>query len=339
MRGKKNNIFIFASLVILAFFLAFNFSSAFTGIEKQALIESLIKQVAILKEKLLEIQKQLLVLISNQARQIQPQDKKIIFNVPAVSDSELNINTDGAASEEEYYNSFSESLSKIGFTNEEFNGLKKDKNSRPYSLEELSQQAVFGADLRELKPSFQAWHNLDEKVSDALKKIAVSQQMLSFHRSMVVWYKYHSQLAQKLGDENLPASEINDLYNQYLENAKIYLPKSQELLSKSENPRFFGLFSFVKIAYSSGFYHFGGMVLSWADTCTNGAAISVGPPRGGLLWIYYSVWAANPYLWKNLSPGAYILGRALYGPGVCNKGHVSYPIGTAQILYFGSSPL
>lgn len=339
MRKKKNNVFIFASLVILVFFLLFNFSSAFNGAEKQALIESLINQVAILKEKLLEIQRQLLVLISNQARQIQIQDKKIIFNVPAVSDSELNIKTGGAANEEEYYNSFSESLSKISFTDEEFNGLKKDKNGRPYSLEELSQQAVFGADLRELRPSFQAWQNLDEKALDALKKIAISQQMLFFHRSMVVWYKYHSQLAQKLSAENLSASEANDLYNEYLENGKIYLPKFQESLSKSENSHFFGLFSIIKTAYSAGFYHFGGMVLSVADTCTNGIAVSVGPPKGGLLWIYYAVWAANPYLWKNLSPGAYILGRALYGPGWCNKGTVNYSIGTAQILYFGSSPL
>ncbi len=336
---KKNYIFIILLTIIFLFTIAFNFSNAFVGTEKQALIDSLVKQLAIIKEKLLEIQKQLLVLLSNQAQQTQSQNKKIIFNVPAISDSELNINTGGVASEEEYYNSFSESLSKIGFTDEEFNGLKKDKNGRPYSLEELTQQAVFGADLQGLKMSFQAWRNLDEKAADALKKIAVSQQMLAFHRSMIAWYKYHSQLAQKLGDENLSVSEINDLYNQYLENAKTNLPKLQESLSKSSDSNIRDLFSIINIAYSAGFYHFGGMVLSLADVCTTGIAVSIGPPRGGLLWIYYAVWAANPYLWKNLSSGAYELGRALYGPGLCNKGYVNYSIGMAQILFFGSSPL
>lgn len=334
MAGKKIYILTVLLAIIFLFTIAFNFSSAFTGAERQALIESLVKQILIIKEKILEIQRQLLLLISNQAP-IPTKQPTVILNMPVVLNSELNIQSNGVNNYDGYYDEFLKSLADIGFTQEEFDLIKKDSSGRPYSFEELVEQIIFGSDLENLRPSFEAWRNINERGVESLKKISVSNEMASFHKSLIVWYRYQSLFSDKLIKNDLTRTEIKNLYDQYLSNAKISAPK----FSSIENSSFNKFFSFIPLAHAFAFYHFGGMVLSWADTCTTGIAISVGPPRGGLLWIYYSVWAANPYLWKNLSPGTYILGRALYGPGTCNKGTVTYPMGMAQILYFGSSPL
>lgn len=245
--------------------------------------------------------------------------------------------TEDKKSLEDYSVKILEAWSKNGFTEEEFVSIKKNKDGRLLSLEELIQQAIQGGNSEELKFSFKAWQMIDERTLNNLKNISVSSQLFSVHQSMVSWFQYHSQTAEKLSKENLSSGEINNLFNQYLEKAKVEVPKFQQALVPIKES-----FSSVFIPKAQAqtepvFYHFGGLVVSYADFCTNGFAVVIKGVKGGLLWIYYPVLTANPFLYKMLAPSYYVLGRALSGPGVCNKGPINYPQGIAQILFFGSS--
>ncbi len=224
-----------------------------------------------------------------------------------------------------------------GFTGEEFKSIKKNQDGRALSLEELIQEAGRNGMSEELKISFKAWQGLDERVLGDLQKLSVGSQFASAHQAMLSWFRYHSEIAGKLSRENLSQGEINELFSQYSEKAKTDPPKFQQALSLPRKS--FSLISIPKAqAQTEGsFYHFGGLVVSYADFCTNGFAVVISGVKGGLLWIYYPVYVANPFLYKIIAPGYYDLGRAVWGPGVCSKIYYNYPIGIAQILFFGSS--
>lgn len=328
MRGKKNNIFIFALFIVLIFFLLFNFSSAFTGIEKQALIESLVKQLIIIKEKILEIQRQLLILILNQAQKTQ---------------GELNIQSSGAKTTDGYYKSFIDSLIKINFTEEELKQLKKDKDGRALLLEELTEQASLNGNLDELRASFHAWHRIDEDVITELKKIPIDSVMTALHQWMISWYQYHSQVAEKFSKEDLSSEQINQLIEEFKKGADSHNAQFKNSLAELEKTRDFVLIpathAFTCAAFTGSFYHFGGKVTVMYP-CNFGIVETISPPCGGLLLFTYPVLAANPYLWKKPTTGSSVLGRSVVAPGVCPLGPCPgcalFPY-EAIVLYFGTS--
>ncbi len=332
MANKKIYILTVLLTIIFLFTIAFNFSSAFTGAEKQALIESLVKQILIIKEKILEIQRQLLVLISNQ---IQSEDKKII--------SELNIQSNGAKTAEDYYKSFIDSLIKINFNEEELKQIKKDEDERVLLLEELAEQASLTGNLDELRISFRAWHRLDEDVITELKKIPINSTMVSLHQWMIDWYQYHSQLAQKFGNDNLTKGQITQLIEQFKGKADIHNSKFKNSLAELKNSPDFVLIptaqAFTCAAFMGPFYHFGGR-----DTvmypCDFGIVEIISPPCGGMLLFTYAVLAANPYLYKKPTIDSAVLGRSVVAPGICPLGVCPactlFPY-EAIVLYFGTS--
>lgn len=272
-----------------------------------------------------------------------------------VPGNELNITQSGAKTADEYSENFITSLSKVSFTDDEFNAIKKDAKGRPFSLEEMAQRVAWGANQDYFRPSFKAWQNLDEKSIESLEKMPVSQNMASIHGAIVSWYKYYGQFAKKLAEENLSTSEIKNLYDQHQKKAGIFNQRLQMafsnqkiLAANNQNPIYQNLMSdflsffsnLIPEAYAiadGATYNFGGMIMSYGNLCTNGFAVIVGPPRGGLLWIYHPVYIANPFMYKILAPKVWVLGRAIWGPGVCNQGTITYPYGQAQIVFFGSS--
>lgn len=335
---SKKYIFIVLPAIVLLFIITFNFSSAFTDIEKQALIESLIKQVAILKTKLLEIQKQLqLVLLKISL------NKQIISNIPIVSSCELNITSAGAGNAEDYYKSFVDSVLKVNFTNDELTKIKKDKDGRALLLEELIEQANSGVKLDDLRLSFSAWQRLDEDTATELKKISVSSSMLPLHQWMVSWYQYHSQVAQKFSTEDLNKDQINQLQEQFKENAEIHNSKfKNSLISLKKSPDFVLIplaQAFTCGAFLGPFFHFGGRVTVMLP-CDFGVVETISPPCGGMFLFTYAVLAANPYLYKKPTIGSAILGRSLVAPGICPLGVCPactlFPY-EAIVLYFGTS--
>jgi hypothetical protein len=335
---KKNYIFIILLTIIFLFTIAFNFSSAFAGTEKQALIDSLIRQLVIIKEKLLEIQKQLQSILLKISL-----NKQIISNIPIVSSSELNITSTGADNAEDYYKSFVDSVLKVNFTNDELTKIKKDKDGRALLLEELIEQANSGVKLDDLRLSFSAWQRLDENTATELKKISVSSAMLPLHQWMVSWYQYHSQLAQKFSTENLSKDQIYQLQEQFKRNAENHNAKFKNSLTSLKKSPDFVLIplaqAFTCGAFLGPFFHFGGRVTVILP-CNFGLVETISPPCGGVFLFTYPILAANPYLYKKPTIGSAILGRSLVAPGVCPLGPCPactfFPY-EAIVLYFGTS--
>ncbi|MBN2197750.1 hypothetical protein JW698_00925 [Candidatus Wolfebacteria bacterium] len=269
--------------------------------------------------------------------------QKIIEEIPSLTISELNLlsfNKTKLVEEtkelENYWAQILEIWNK-GFGEEKFELIKKNEQGRVLSLEELILEAENKGISEELKISFAAWQELGKKTLKDLENVSINDELSSAHQALISWFKYHSEIAGKFSKENLSSEEIKTLSSQYIEKAKTEPLKFQQALSLPEK----SLTSFfIKIAQAQAenvFYHFGGLISSYADFCTNGFAIVVSAPKGGLLWIYYPAYIANPYLYKILAPSYYVLGRAMWGPGICNKGPYNYGIGAAQILFFGSS--
>jgi len=268
--------------------------------------------------------------ILNQIQNLTWQD----IGIASTSQGKATVNSVNSESINDYSMKILGVWAKNSFTQEEFQLIKKDKDGRALSLEELMQEAISGTNLEELKSSFNAWHMLDERTLSDLKNIPVDSSLTSIHQSMISWFEYHLQVSLKLSQGNLSALEINNLSNQYFEKAKTETPKFQQALMSINKSLTVEL---IPKAQAQAFYDFGGLIISYADFCTNGFAVIIAGVKGGLLWIYYPTYIANPYLYKVLAPSYYVLGRALWGPGVCNKGYVNYAIGMAQILFFGSS--
>jgi hypothetical protein len=337
MSSKKFRFFIFI-LIIVFLVLIFNFSNAFSGAERQSLIDSLLKQLAFIKEKLLEVQKQLQLILLKISL-----NKQTISNIPIVSSSELNITSAGAGNAEDYYKSFVDSALKVNFTNDELTKIKKDKDGRALLLEELIEQANSGVKLDDLRLSFSAWQRLDENAVSELKKIAVSSSMLPLHQWMISWYQYHSQLAQKFSTEDLSKDQIYQLQEQFKENAENHNAKFKNSLTSLKKSPDFVLIplaqAFTCGAFLGPFFHFGGRV-TVILTCNLGLVETISLPCGGLFLFTYAVLAANPYLYKKPIIGSAILGRSLVSPGVCPLGVcpacVFFPY-EAIVLYFGTS--
>ncbi len=247
----------------------------------------------------------------------------------------------------DYYKSFIDIALKVNFSNEELALLKKDNDGkRALLLEELIENAAGGADLNELRSSFSAWHQLDERILAELKKYPVNNEISSIHKSLTDWFSYHSSIAKLLNEENLSVSQINQLQKEFRDKAKthtIWFGESLTKLKKSPD------FAFIPKAQAitcgavvpPPFYHFGGRVL-FMFPCNWGIVETISLPCGGLLLFTYPVLVANPYLWKKPTIGSAVLGRSTIFPGICPLGVcpacVLYPY-EAVVLYFGTSGL
>lgn len=258
--------------------------------------------------------------------------EKKIFNFENNINS-FNFQSSGAI-DENYLAEIANILSKSGFSEKEFEKIEKNKNGRPLSFEELLEKAAFGGNSEELKNSFFAWKSLAERTLKDFKAGGASSATTD---KIIPWLDYYVKTANKLSSENLSLAEIKILSEQYRQKFENEAPKFQGL-APAENTFSF-IKSFIKpaMAQSTGFYDFGGLVISYTDTCTTGVAVAIKGIHGGVLWIYYGVWVINPYLYSMMVPSYYVLGKAMWGPGVCNKGMLTYPMGIASVVYFGSS--
>lgn len=247
----------------------------------------------------------------------------------------------------DYYKNFIDIALKVNFSNEELSLLKKGSDGkRVLLLEELIENAAGGADLNELKSSFSAWHQLDERILAELNKYPVNNDLSSIHKSLTGWFSYHSNVARLLSEGNLSVNQISQLQKEFRDKAETHTTWFGESLAKLKNSPEFAFIPETQ-AITCGalvpppFYHFGGRVTVLLP-CDWGIVETITPPCGGLLLFTYPVLAANPYLWKKPTPGSAVLGKSTLLPGVCPLGIC--PLCTlwpyeAVVLYFGTSGL
>lgn len=239
----------------------------------------------------------------------------------------------------EYYKKFAEIAVKTNFTQEEISLMKKNSENNLLSLEELIELAANGTNQAELKPSFGAWRDFDERLITEFKKISTD---FYFNQLLLNWFEYHFQTAEKFSKENFSVSEIKNLESEFKNRAashNSFFGKSLSGLDKSPD------FTLVPAAQAitcgaitPPFYHIGGRVV-YLQGCDWGAVTTVTPPCGGLFLFTWATIIANPYNWHDFAPPQMIWGRSLMYPGCCC---IALCVATCVpyetiVVYFGSS--
>lgn len=267
------------------------------------------------------------------------------LKIPGQKQNTLTINKSSNSLVGEYYKIFLDVLTKVSFTEKELAMTKKDSDGkRVLLLEELIEQTIATANLNEVRGSFLAWRQLDERVLMELNKISVKSEILYLHQLMVDWFTYHSEIAKKFNEQELSQTQITQLSQQFQEKAETHTLKFEKSLSKLKELKDFVLIPAAQ-AFTCGalvpppFYHFGGRVVLM-EPCNFGIVTTISPPCGGLFLFSYPILAANPFLWKKPTFGSAVLGRSMVAQGACPLGPCPacawFPY-EAIILYFGTS--
>jgi hypothetical protein len=242
---------------------------------------------------------------------------------------------------DDYYKKFADIGLKINFSNEEILSVKKGSdNKRALTLEELVQQADSGQNLSDLKYSFGIWHNFDERVIYELKMLKVGGAAYSFNRTLINWFQYHSDIAEKFSKENMSASQIKNLYLEFKTRGEAQNLLMKNSTAQMKNSRNFSLVNSaeaVLTCMSKGLYaYFGGMI-TLTVTCNDGGQVfTVLRPCGGQFYLSLVTEVANPYFHGFPKMTDNILGAALNTPGACTVGSSAYTY-DANISYFGAS--
>lgn len=257
--------------------------------------------------------------------------------LPIVSDGEINIQSDAPSYSETIVNA----LKNTGFSAEDLKSLKKNSDKRPLSAEELAKDAEILGVAGDIKKSLEIWQKLDEKMIDSLKNEPINAKSSQNHKSILAWYKYHANYIKSLMNPDLTRADIKKINENHWKNIKYYVPRVQKQMADAFDARLPIAQFLIKSVEAIGL-PFGGRIISYTDfDCIFGIPFIVAGAKGGWFFLYYAVWAANPFLYKAIHPGAAILGKYSPTPGICTKatslGLFSYPAGLT-ILYFGTSP-
>lgn len=265
----------------------------------------------------------------------------VIGDIPATDNKEINIQSRIIV--ESYGDKLVEIWGKSSFSEDELGVLIKDKDGRPMSVEEIGKKMEIVGTTEAYVAALGGWQNFETRVVEEFKKASISSDNSSLHKSIISWYKYHISYIDKL-KKSTSTSEIKNLNKEYFTNVDLNAPnikaRMAELFGRKIENDYAIKRLLIKIANAAPIltYSFGGRIISYVDTCSSGIAFFVAGLKGGLMWLYYSTWALNPYLYRIVVPNYQILGESILIPGVCTKvPPVAYPQGMATILYFGTS--
>lgn len=262
------------------------------------------------------------------------------FDLPAISEKEINIQNNNKTTSG-YLNTITEIWENTSFNEDDFKKIKRNKDGRILSVEELAKYAETVGISNNIKESLKIWQKLDQQVIDKLREVPINRKYLNTHKSVLRWYKYHAEYAGKIAEDDISQEKIKKINGDYFKNAQSYVPKMHRQISETDDTRSFLSKILINSAYAI-LYPFGGMVTTWTDVdCIQGIPLMIAGIKGGWFFLYYATWTANPYLYKAIHPGTYMLGYSFAGAGICSKattaGMVSYPAGTFTIIYFGSN--
>jgi peptidoglycan hydrolase-like protein with peptidoglycan-binding domain len=231
-------------------------------------------------------------------------------------------------------------------TQDDFNKVVKS-NKTPLTIPGLIEQRVNGKISQgDFVNSVIFWKKMFLYTKSSVEKKVINQKMADNHRNFIGWLDYNIKLADRLMSASTTIDDLRKHSLQYKNIFDKYEKPVYENFKLSEFDRIQFGFSWGNILSkiglakkanaTEGFIPFGGKI-TVDDVCTTGALIVVSPPAEGAFFLYWSIYIANPFLYKVVQDGNWILGEALGGPGVCNKGTVSYPEGEGIIAYFGTS--
>ena len=195
------------------------------------------------------------------------------------------------------------------------------------------------------------WSGFYHRFYSGLATVSVTPALQSYHKTFLAWALYNETAINSLLAASSTERGVSAALGEYAKAYATYQPSYQTVFSRQEAKNISTLrtwggfletfFSPVLRAFAAGaLLPFGGRIEDIADICTTGELLVIGetpPPYSGAFFLYWAVYAANPYLYNAVIPSNSILGDQFPGPGVCNKGTVTYPEGEGVITFFGTS--
>ena len=276
-----------------------------------------------------------------------PQEK--IF--PLIPQNKISVKS-GRGEKIDYASSFLENAKNIAFTEAELLTITNAYGKILTIPEILARLKTSLRDKNEVaaksdKASLLAWGAYLNRSIETLLSTPVFENLAPDHRFVLSWMQYNKDLALRIGNEKtiLEASVASAIteHRSFYDANKDAINKNLRLVSapkdKSWEKYFSGLVSylFAPAVYGAEGIPFGG-IISIDDTCLTGMLLNVSQPAAGVFFLYWYVYAANPYPYGLVTDGNWILGNAFPGPGICTHSLYDYYwAGEGMIEYFGTA--
>ena len=246
-----------------------------------------------------------------------------ILPLPEVLDSELNINSSGAYTLNDYLNSlaksFADSPSFLSKTN--LSEMLKDQHNTPLLPLELIEKSLAGGEKSQIKKSLLAWKDLNNDFVSRYKRVSIknSSAMLNVVKTTTGFSKLYGNLIDKgiaFTDDQVGQEEARAYFNKFIETKNFY----SNQLKKQLNDLAEGNNLWIKTAQAQSAIPLGGTIIE-TEACCNGMKFKITPVTPSLPGPFLATWAflASPFNFRefhNLTVAAWILGT--YTPGdVC----------------------
>lgn len=279
------------------------------------------------------------------------------FVLPTVPAGDLRVVSSGDASIDAYRGNLVSLFKNVSFESlDQAKALQESSGiiqTVPMLLEALQTATQQGGALtqEDVRKKLNIWSGFYHRFYSALATISVAPAMESYHKTFLAWALYNETAVNSVLAASSTEQGVSVARGEYAKAYAAYQPSYQAVFSRqaTKNVSVYGtwggfwerFFSPVLHAFAAGaLLPFGGRIEDIADICTTGELLVIGetpPPYSGAFFLYWTVYAANPYLYNAVIPSNSILGDQLPGPGVCNKGTVTYPEGEGVIAFFGTS--
>lgn len=306
-----------------------------------------------LTKKFIGSRKALYVLNTNQGISIPKPNLSTDISINTISaatidkDVSINISALGISSNVDYVNALFDISKNIQINSADISGVMK-KGNTPLTIagaidKKLSDPLV---STENLNKTLSLWKKIFNQSEIALESRSVSQDMADYHRKVVGWFRY----SEKISDEAMMATstaQLKIISDQYRATYEAYGKSITQNLKLSGIDKIqIGINYWQNFLYNTGLakkvlaagpLYFGGTI-TIGDVCLTGEFITVSPPSPGFFFLYWPIYALNPYLYDVVADGNWILGMAIPIPGLCTHSAFDYyTAGQGTIAYFGTA--
>lgn len=258
-----------------------------------------------------------------------PLGQNEILALPAIAETELVIDTNGAGSFSEYMDKFVEKALNINFSYERFNSVSQTAEQTILTIEPLIQQALKENNFPKFREAFLVMKDFSEYKISSLKTIpvkslseaaALNQRAIGFEGLVITL----AEKAVAVADNKISRTDFETYYAKH-NNTALY--HNQQL--RQQYLSFFGediknsfwlnlaeLLGVRKVAEAFALLPFGGQVLVTVPcVCSFGLHIRVGPPVGGGFFI--SGFASRIFSYFSPFPPSWVVGNYTLTPVPC----------------------
>lgn len=213
-------------------------------------------------------------------------------------------------------------------------------NGIPATIPAALEDALKNGLTDQTKKTLSVWKKISVQAQAQLGTASITHNQ---KKDLINWAQYNVSFVDAvLSGDGTPATleqKSNEYKNTYAAQSDV-IKKALKLTAQKPSGFWHTVATLIGMAtptYATpGLIPFGG-VISITDTCLTGLALTISPPTGGAFFLYWVVYLYNPFLYKMVITGNWILGEAVGGPGICTHSlYDYYSWGQGMISYFGT---